>query len=89
MAGGIGAYRHRATRPYTCIPWYPKDRYAFPLVFPYPIVVGAREGRGIENEPTNYQYTLPYIGIFLECNHKTLGPYYIYTSLSMGVTGNE
>ena len=26
--------------------------------------------------------------LFLHCNHKTLGPYYIYTSLVLGVSGS-
>ena len=28
------------------------------------------------------------VGIFLECNHKTLGLYYIYTGVVMGISGS-
>ena len=28
------------------------------------------------------------VGIFLECNHKTLGLYYIYTGVMMGISGS-
>jgi cytochrome c oxidase subunit 1 len=28
------------------------------------------------------------VGMFLECNHKTLGPYYTYTALVIGTSGS-